>query len=350
MRSRWIGPRWTPLVVVVLSLVGLALVPLTIGRDEASYAWLTGQLGGSEVYTLNVWFARAVPFILAAAIGFAVWQRLRGRSRDFIIDGEVHRHDTTTVVSHWVNGLGMLVCLVTAAWFVRWFQRPFDVETLYMLHFIGAALVLAAVAHHTTFQIVLGGRGLQPRLPEDLPMAAAETLGYAGVYSKKRSVLGIGLPLSIRRPLQRFIVRRLGLAPGEEDKYLASERILSYAPWVVLIGTVVITGLVKAARYVVPVPDGVLRVSTFLHDGAIVWIVALLFIHVAAVVLIPLNLPLLKSMVTTRISLDYVAKHLPRWYRRLEAENPGLQAAPPSPVTASDRPAAPVSNQPAAAP
>jgi cytochrome b subunit of formate dehydrogenase len=336
--------------VVVLSLVGLALVPLTIGRDEASYAWLTGQLGGSGVYTLNVLFARAVPFVLAAAIAFAVWQRLRGRSRDVVVGNEVRRHDTTTVVSHWVNGFGMIVCLITAAWFVRWFERPFEVETLYLLHFIGAALVLAVVAHHSTYQIVLGGRGLQPRGAEDVRMAAAETLGYAGVFSKKRSVLGIGLPVSIRRPLQRLVVRRLGIAPGEEDKYLASERILSYAPWVILIGTVVITGLIKAARYVVPVPEAALRVSTFLHDGAIIWVVALLFVHVAALVLVPLNLPLLKSMVTTRISLDFVAQHLPRWYRRLEAENPGLTAAPPAPAAGGDRAGAPISNQPAAAP
>lgn len=350
MRPRWVGPRWTPLVVVVLSLVGLALVPLTIARDEASYAWLTGQLGGSDVYTLNVAFARAVPFILAAAIAFAVWQRLRGRSRDVIVDGEVHRHDATTVVSHWVNGFGMIVCLITAAWFIRWFDRPFDVETLYLLHFIGAALVLAAVAHHTTFQIVLGGRGLQPRGMEDVRLAAAEALGYAGVFAKRRSVLGIGLPVRVRRPLQRFFVRRLGLAPGEEDKYLASERVLSYAPWVILIGTVVITGLIKAARYVMPMPEPLLRVATFLHDGATIWIVALLFVHVAALVLIPLNLPLLKSMVTTRISLDFVANHLPRWYRRLEAENPSLQTAPPTATTGGERPATSASGQPAATP
>ncbi len=238
----------------------------------------------------------------------------------------------------------------TAAWFVRWFQRPFEVETLYLLHFIGAALVLAVVAHHATFQMLLGGRGLQPRGKEDFRMAAAETLGYAGVFSKKRSVLGIGLPVSIRRPLQRLFVRRLGLAPGEEDKYLASERVFSYLPWVILIGTVVLTGLVKAARYLMPVPEPALRVATFLHDGAIVWIVALLFIHVAALVLIPLNLPLLKTMVTTRISLHYVANHLPRWYRRLQAENPGLQAAPSASAPDAERQAPPVSSQPAAAP
>ncbi|MFN8534121.1 MAG: cytochrome b/b6 domain-containing protein [Dehalococcoidia bacterium] len=337
MQSRWIGPRWTPLLVVVLSLVGIALVPLTIGRDAASYDWLTGRVGGSGVYTLNLVFARAVPFIIAASIGIAVWQRLRGRSRDSIADGQVHRHDKTTVFAHWVNGLSMIACLITAMWFVRWFERPFEVETLYLLHFIFAALVLAMVAHHATFQMALGGDGLKPRGGKDFQMAAAETFGYAGVFSKQRSFLGLGMPLALRRPIQRFVVRTLGIRPGEEDKYLASERVLSYAIWTILIGVVVITGVLKSARYVMPIPDGALRAATFLHDGAMVWIIALLFIHVAAIVLIPLNLPLLKSMLTTRISLDYVSKHLPIWYRRLEAENPGLQSAVAP--TESNRPA-----------
>ncbi|MCL6649287.1 MAG: cytochrome b/b6 domain-containing protein [Chloroflexi bacterium] len=324
--------RWIPVVVLVLSLIGIALVPLTIGRDAASYAWLTGQVGGSEVYTLNLFFARAVPFLIAAAIALAAWQRLRGRSREVVAQGQVRRHETTTVISHWVAALGLIVCLITAMWFVRWFSRPFEVETLYLLHFIGAALLLVVVAHHVTYDWVFGGRGLQPHLPEDLKPAAAEVLGYAGVFARKRSVLGIGLPLALRHPLQRVFVRRLGIAPAEEDKFLSSEKVFSYLPWVILIGVVVITGLIKAGRYVAPIPEPVLQVATFLHDGSLVWIIALLFFHVAALVLIPVNWPLLLSMVTTRVPLSYVAQYLPRWYRRLEAQNPGLAATPAAPA------------------
>jgi len=38
-----------------------------------------------------------------------------------------------------------------------------------------------------------------------------------------------------------------------------------------------------------------------------------LVIHVSALVLVPRNWPLLKSMVTTRISRDYAKQHLPLW-------------------------------------
>ena len=323
MRSPWVGPRWTPLVVVLLSLIGIGLIPMTIARDQSGYAWLANELGGSSVYSLNVWFARSIPFIIALSVGFAVFQRTRAARRNEIIGNQVRRHDTTTIVSHWVNGLAMIACVITAAWFVRWIQRPFDLETLYLLHFVAAALVLATSVHHLVHQMTLGGGGLKPE-GHDVKNAAAETVGYSGVFSKKRAALGIQLPMAIRRPAQKFFVRKLGLQPGEEGKYLASEKVFSYAPWVLLIGVVVVTGVLKSVRYIIPMPDMLLRVSTYLHDGTLVWILVLLFFHVAAIVAVPLNQPLFFSMLNGKISLDYVKQNLPKWYRRIEADNPSL--------------------------
>lgn len=338
MQRPWNGFRFLPLLLIVLSLVGIALIPMTIARDQTGYEWLANELGGSGVYSLNVWFARSVPFIIAVSIGFAIWQRSRIIKRNEITGSQVRRHDTTTVVFHWVNGLAMIACLITAAWFVRWVQRPFDLETLYLLHFVAAALVLATSVHHLVHQMMLGGGGLTPQ-GHDIKNAAAETVGYAGVFSKKRAAFGIQLPIALRRPAQRFFVRKLGLQPGEEGKYLASEKLLSYAPWVLLIGIVVITGVLKSARYIVPIPDMLLRVSTYLHDGTMVWILVLLFFHVAAIVLVPINLPLFFSMLNGKISLDYVKQNLPKWFTEVERDNPGVlspaPAADPMPVPES---------------
>ncbi len=43
------------------------------------------------------------------------------------------------------------------------------------------------------------------------------------------------------------------------------------------------------------------------------FLVIFLAIHVGALVLVPRNRPLLKSMFATRISRTYAEQHLPRW-------------------------------------
>jgi cytochrome b subunit of formate dehydrogenase len=50
-----------------------------------------------------------------------------------------------------------------------------------------------------------------------------------------------------------------------------------------------------------------------MHDGATIFLIVFLGIHVGALVLVPRNWPLLKSMVTTRISREYAQRHLPLW-------------------------------------
>jgi hypothetical protein len=84
-------------------------------------------------------------------------------------------------------------------------------------------------------------------------------------------------------------------------------------------GTVAITGVIKTLRYAVSMPAGLLHWSTYLHDGATIFLIVLLALHVGALVLVPRNWPLLKSMFTTRVSRAYAKAHLPLWAEEEEA-------------------------------
>lgn len=309
--------RWLPLVVLVAAVLGAVAVWPSIDIDERAGNWYQGLLGGSSLYALGVAFARLTPFLIAAGIALALLQRTSQRPHRTRLNGWLRRHERTEVITHWLNAAGIGLGLITAAWLLKWFGDPFSLSTTYVLHFVGAGLVLLAVAHHLTYQLVGGGTGLLPRSWADVKNAAAEVIGYAGVYRGLPGVFGIQLPLAVRRPIQR-VLRRYDLAPDPAGKYLATEKVISYAIWALLIGIVVLTGLVKTLNYLVRLPGWLLQAATFLHDGATIFIVVFLVIHVAALALVPRNWPLLRSMFTTRIPRAYAEQHLPRWNEEIE--------------------------------
>ena len=307
---RWLTV-WLPLAVFVLALLLAAAVLPSVAGDTGARSWYRDRLGGSDLYALNVAFGRLVLPIMAAAAALALFQRRRqGRERHSAT--ALQRHEWTEILTHWLNGVGIGLGLLTAAWLLRWLDRPVALQTAYVLHFLGASLTLAAVTHHLTYQLVGGGRGLLPRSRADLGNALAETVSYTGVYRGLPGVFGIQLPRPVRQPIGRLL-RRLKLVPEHSGKYLATERVLSYPIWAILVGVVVLTGIGKSLHYVYPLPGGLRQTLTFLHDGSTIFLLVFLVFHVAALVLVPRNWPLLASMFTSRVSRAYASKHLPRW-------------------------------------
>jgi cytochrome b subunit of formate dehydrogenase len=300
------------MLLLVLALLGAFAVLPSISGLEGARDWYRDRVGGSSLYSLDVVFARLLPFLLGGAIALALLQRGRRRRAHVRAADTLQRHELTEVITHWTNAAGLGLGLITAAWLLRWFADPFSLHTTYVLHFLGAGLTVTAVAHHLTYQVIGGGSGLLPRSGEDVKNAFAEAISYTGVYRGLRGVFGIQLPAAIRRPFQR-VLRRYDIAPEPAGKYLATEKVFSYSIWAALIAIVVVTGIVKTLAYVVPLPGGLRQAMTFLHDGVTIVIVIFLFIHVAALVLVPRNWPLLASMFTTRISRAYAKTHLPRW-------------------------------------
>ena len=130
---------------------------------------------------------------------------------------------------------------------------------------------------------------------------------------------GIQLPQGLRRRLQPLL-RRFNIVPDYNGKYLATEKVISYTGWATLVGVVVITGLIKSLHYVYGMPSWLRQWSSFLHDGAVYFFIAMLIVHVAALTLVPRNWALLRSMFTTRVSRKYAEEHLPLWAEEAKPE------------------------------
>jgi thiosulfate reductase cytochrome b subunit len=313
--------RFLPLIILAVALGGAILVLPMVSHDQGGRDWYRGLLGGSGLYRIDTIFARLLPFVIGAAISVALLERGRRRTHAVATGDTMRRHELSEVLTHWINAVGIGLCLMTAMWLRTWFDRPFSLETTFVIHFIGAGMIVAAVTHHIVFQRVGGGTGLIPRRRADVKNAIAELVGYTGVFRGMRGVFGIQLPAAARRPAQR-VIRKLKLVPDPNGKYLATEKVLSYTVWTVLLAIVVITGVIKTLNYLVPVPGVLLQKSSWFHDGATIFLIVFLAIHVGALVLVPRNWPLLKSMFTTRISRAYAKDHLPLWAAE-EAANDG---------------------------
>src|SRR5262249_2858914 len=149
---------WLPPILLILAIIGIVLVvPRTTSASD-SKDWYRGIVGGSELYRLNVIFGRLVPLLAGAFIAIALMQRPFMKSREVHTATALQRHNWTEVLTHWLNAVGIVICLITAAWILGWLDGP-SLKTTLLIHFIGAGFVVAAVAHHVTYQL-LGGQGL----------------------------------------------------------------------------------------------------------------------------------------------------------------------------------------------
>src|SRR5439155_15509202 len=234
--------RWLPPLLLLLAVIGIVAVLPSVNGDQGARDWYRGQIGGSPLYRLNVIFARLVPFIAGSAVALALLQRQRPRAIERSDGQTLKRHGLTEVLTHWLNALGVGLGLITAVWLLKWIDNPVSLRTTFALHFIGAGFMLGAVFHHVTYQLVGGGRGLLPHR-RDFKGALGEVVAYTGVYRGLRGAFGIQLPQNVRRPFQRLL-RRYDVVPEAEGKYLATEKVISYPVWGLLIGVVVVTGVI----------------------------------------------------------------------------------------------------------
>src|SRR5712692_9240591 len=104
----------------------------------------------TDLYNDALLLARALPFVVALGLGFGIWQgKASLRQRKSAPDSPtVTRHDFGTVVSHWMNGVGFIFGMITGAIVLRWVQRPDEMRGIFLVHYVGASLVLFGVASH----------------------------------------------------------------------------------------------------------------------------------------------------------------------------------------------------------
>lgn len=278
----------------------------------------------SALFRLNFVFAQLVLFLLAVGIALGLWRAFFARRRPALDPraGELQRHSAGTIAMHWLNAIGFILALASGAMILRWVDSWFDKATLYLLHYVGAALILIGFVAVGVNAKVYGGRHTRiiPR-GADIRDAIVELIAYLGLVGD-RGLLGFPFP-RWPAPVRRRIERALGVPSGGAHaggKYLPTEHTLSYPLWAIVGLALIATGVVKAVRYVYSVPGSFIEWMTTLHDWAAIATVFIFAAHVAAVVLVRTNWPLLRSMFTGRVPADYARERHARWYHEEVAE------------------------------
>ncbi len=298
-----------------------------------SWLFLIGASTGFEVDNPQGWppqtalyndaafLARAIPFIMALGIITGIYQaRVAAKSGgDAILGDKVRRHDTSVILAHWLNAVGLILGLVSGAIILRWVERPDEIRTIFVIHYLGASLAIFAIFNHLTRHGVSGGTGLIPKSFSVIRDVIGELLAYLGLFGPDEAVLRIPWPKAIRIPIARYAKALLGYKESETGKYLSTEQIISYPPWAMLIALIVFTGLIKSLRYTWNIPASLLVWATGIHDLVAIAIGVMLVIHLLPLLLVPANWTLLLSMFRSTVPLEYVKKRHPKWYRTLKA-------------------------------
>lgn len=320
-----------------LALPGLVLLSwlALIGAASAQTVEGDGWPPQTALFTDARFLAQATPFLIALGIVVGIAQaRATARAQgDAILGDQVRRHDTGIILTHWMNAFGLIVSLVTGAMILRWTDRVLELRLVFVLHYIGAALMLFAIFNHLTRQGVSGGTGLIPKRLSVIRDLIGELFEYAGLFGPEGAALRIPWPKAIRQPIARYVRALLGYKPSEHGKYLATEKILSYPPWATLVTLIVVTGLIKVVKYIYPIPGSVVAAATAIHDLTTIAIGVMLVIHLLPLLFVPANWPLLLSMFKTTVPKTYVEKRHPVWYKELQAK-----ASQKTPAAAGEEP------------
>jgi cytochrome b subunit of formate dehydrogenase len=292
-----------------------------IGSAAAQPAAQDGFPPQTALFNDAQFLARAIPFLIGLAILTGILQARAAavKGGDAILGDKVRRHDMSSIIAHWMNAFGLILGFVTGAMVLRWTGRAMELRQVFILHYFGAALALFGIFNHLARHGVSGGTGLIPKKLSVIRDMIGELFEYIGLYGPQGAVLRIPWPKAIRQPVARYVTALLGYKPHRHGKYLATEQTLSYPPWSILIGLIVVTGLIKTLKYTYEIPSATLETATAIHDVTAIAIGVMLVIHLLPLLLVPANWPLLLSMFKTTVPRKYVEERHPEWYKQLQA-------------------------------
>ena len=253
--------------IVAWLLVAAGLVVTGIGVAAAlGQAGSGAQPWGNELSD-NFVFIKALPFVLGlgVAVGLVMASTYGAKARS---DGAVRRWSPGTVFGHWVLTLGFVLALPTGMWQylggILDVNLPIPLYLFYRVHYIGASIVLFAVAAFVSYLWMTGDRSLLIR---------------RGEWSRHLLGLAYELPRSVRGPYAKLLRINLSRPRPPMGKFTFYEKVVELPSWSILLALITVTGLIKAGRYLLPVPGFVLWLASTLHVAAMVAIVIKLLDH-----------------------------------------------------------------------
>jgi cytochrome b subunit of formate dehydrogenase len=301
----------------------LGVVLLGIGLGVSYTEWASGIQPWGQLLGDNFLFARSLPFTVGLGIAVGFWRASGWRwgTDRRASDGAIRRFAPGTVVLHAVAGAALLVLIATGGWqYLKGLldaDSPISMATVYRVHYIAASVLIFVTVAFVTDWLLRGERSL--------------TVGKGQLIRSLR-----GLAHELPGPLGSSLAYLLGLdmrrAAPPTDEFTFYERTISFPTWELAIGLIVLTGVIKAMRYVYPIPGDVLYWVSAIHVGSGVLLGLKLLDHLRYV-LAPSRWPLMVSMATGWIPEAYVKRFHAGWYARISSEPaPSVAATQPSPA------------------
>jgi hypothetical protein len=248
-------------------LVAAGLVLTGVGVMAALGQAGSGAQPWSNELSDNFVFVKALPFVLGfgVAAGLLMASTYGAKVRS---DGAIRRWSPGTVFGHWVLTLGFVLALPTGIWQylggILDVNLPIPLYLIYRVHYIGAGVVIFAVAAFVSYLWMTGDRSL---------------LVPRGQWGRHLLGLAYELPPRIRGPYAKLLRVDLKQPRPPTGKFTFYETVVEFPSWSVLLALITITGLIKAGRYLLPVPGLVLFLASTLHVAAMVGIVIKLLDH-----------------------------------------------------------------------
>jgi cytochrome b subunit of formate dehydrogenase len=279
--------------LAVLAGLALAVVGVMTAVGQAS----SGAQPWSNELSDNFVFIKALPFVLG--LGFAVGLLMARTYGPKVRSGAIRRWSPGTVFGHWILTVGFVLALPTGMWQylggILDVNLPIPIYLFYRVHYIGAAIVLFALASFVSYLWMTGDRSL---------------LVPRGQWSRHLLGLAYELPQPVRGWYAKAFRVDLRQPRPPTGKFTFYEKVIEFPSWSILLALITVTGLIKAARYLVPVPGFVLWLASTLHVAAMVGIVIKLLDHLRYT--FP-QWPLVASITTTWIDERYARLRHPAW-------------------------------------
>jgi len=270
-------------LLVLIGALAAAAGAWAVGGQAAS-----GAQPWSDELSDNFIFAKLVLFAVGLGVAVGLLRGLSwtaGKAAERRPDGAIRRFSTATVIGHAILALGVLLALPTGAWQylggILDVTAPIPLFLFYRLHYVGATLILFASSSFVTYWWLAADRSLQ--------------VGR-GQWAGHLRGLADELPRPLGDALARLLRIDLGRRPPEAGRFSFYEKVVSFPTWELAIALITLTGVVKAVRYVFPIPGPVLFWSSTLHVAAMVLILLKVLDHLRYTLG---RWPLLAAMVTT---------------------------------------------------
>lgn len=244
----------------------------------------------------DLWFDSATGLIwLAPFLGIM----LAGltRRKDPRIEGErVLRHDGAAILEHWSHGFATVALLVSGIMLglvglPALTSGAAETWTVMNVHFVAVAVFLFGTFYYGANTLLAS-----KRLREHLPT------GDAIEYTKRHYGLLLG-------------IKRFTMPP--ERKYFESEK-MAYLLAAATTITIILSGFVKVLAHSFDLPSAFLTVATPAHDVATVAMVAFILPHIFFAAVLPMSWPILRSMFTGYVGLEYARHEHAGWIAELE--------------------------------